>query len=296
MDLASEARRILLDLLCVDACRALAAADIPHVVLKGPSTALWLYDPPRTYRDVDLLVPVSRLRDAVGALETAKVAAAAERLGEGSAHSLVLLSPRGFEVDLHVTLPMLAPRSLDETWKAIAEHISSMDLGGTSVPVLDLAGRCLVLSLHAVASGNQDQRVREDIARAIAHGDAAAWEGARDLARDIGAEVLMDDGLAVADPTRPTRSVDALLKRSNALGSAFGLQRVAQQPGVVAKVREVAREAFPSAAFMRRVDSRAAGSRYALAGAYGRRLRRLAHELPGAIRQWQHARRTTGRQ
>ena len=40
---------------------------MPHVILKGPSTARWLYDPPRAYRDVDVLVPPAFVQQAADA-------------------------------------------------------------------------------------------------------------------------------------------------------------------------------------------------------------------------------------
>src|ERR1700749_375013 len=110
MDLVREANRLRLDLLSVQACDALAVAGIPHVLLKGPSTALWLYDPPRSYNDVDLMVPLSRVIEAAHALEAAGVASAsAGRVGEEAEHSYLLISPEGFEVDVHISLPTVHP-------------------------------------------------------------------------------------------------------------------------------------------------------------------------------------------
>ena len=71
---------------------------------------MWLYDPPRPYRYVDLLVPATRLRESVAVIERVGLAAAsAGRVGEEAAHSLVMISRDSFELDLHLTLPMLAP-------------------------------------------------------------------------------------------------------------------------------------------------------------------------------------------
>ena len=64
-DLRVIAHQIRLDLLAVAASAALAADGVPNALLKGPTTARWLYDPPRPYRDVDLLVPCSQLDRAV---------------------------------------------------------------------------------------------------------------------------------------------------------------------------------------------------------------------------------------
>ena len=156
LDLAAAATQMRLDLLAVRASRALAQASVPHALIKGPTTARWLYDPPRSYRDVDILVPRSRAEDAVNTLVTADVAhPRAGGLGEEASHSHLLISPPGFELDLHVTLPSLSSPpdgAPDHMWRILSAHLEPFDIDGADVPSLDAPARYLVLALHCLAS------------------------------------------------------------------------------------------------------------------------------------------------
>ena len=66
--LAAVMRKMRMDLAIAEVVEALREAGIPCILLKGPSTARWLYDPGelRTYIDIDLLVPFPR--NAAGAV------------------------------------------------------------------------------------------------------------------------------------------------------------------------------------------------------------------------------------
>jgi hypothetical protein len=190
MDLPGEVLRLRLDLLAVEVTQCLRSAGVPHVVLKGPSTSLWLYDPPRGYQDVDVLVPRSALSRAQEALAVSGVAApGAGVVGEEAPHSLLLRSTEGYEVDVHVSLPTVPP-SGDDIWNALAHHVEDLDLGVGRVPTLDTAGRCLVLALHALNNGPDSGQPIEDLARAQAACPGSVWDEAGALARWIGAEDL----------------------------------------------------------------------------------------------------------
>ena len=238
MNLEAAAQQLRLDLLAQDISSALAAAGIPHTLLKGPSTSIWLYDPPRGYRDVDLLVPSSQLDNAVQAVVgTGLAAAKGEHLGEEAPHSLLLISREGFELDLHITLPALSPdrhRDRDRVWNALSDHISGMTLvegSKVTVPVLDIPGRCLVLALHAVESGHQAPQVREDLERARVRASDEDWVVAARLADGLGVRDLFDAGLAIGRPDgEQPLPVYAYLKKTGAVGSAFGLQRLVKAP------------------------------------------------------------------
>src|SRR5215213_4879318 len=67
---AGAAYSLHLDLVAVQATRALEQAGVPAIVLKGPSIATWLYvdGGARPYDDCDLLVPLERFPDARRAL------------------------------------------------------------------------------------------------------------------------------------------------------------------------------------------------------------------------------------
>ena len=281
MDLAVEVQRLRLDALAVDLSRSLTAADVPHALLKGPTTAAWLYPDGRPYRDVDLLVPASRLPDAVRSL--AGSARPAARAFEESPHSQVLVSTEGFEVDLHVAPP--GTSATDDTWwDLFAPTLEpwAMDVG--TVPALGPGARCLVLALHALNSGPSDAQAAADLRRALALPDAV-WIEARALADAAGVRELFDAGVSGR-----ARSGRAALHLAEAPPAAFALQRFADA-GWRGRAGLLGREALPSRGFMARADPRSTTGRRALVAAHLRRWVRLARQLPAAARA---LRRTRG--
>jgi hypothetical protein len=179
-----------LDRLAVKASRSLTHAGVPHALIKGVTTARWLYDPPRAYRDVDLLVPRSRIKDAIRALKRDGVAEPkAGRLGEEASHSQVLISSEGYELDMHVTLPTLATPTRtegDRLWAVLEPHVQPFDLDGEQIPALDLPARFVVLVMHWVASSHDVVRVVMDKDLALGRLTPAEFLEAHQLAQQLG--------------------------------------------------------------------------------------------------------------
>lgn len=282
MDLAQESLRLRLDLLAVEVSQHFARAGIPHVLLKGPSTANWLYDPPRPYSDVDMLVPVSRAEAAVALLRAVGVAESVDgRVGEAASHSVLIRSPAGFQLDLHIALPTLQPDG-DRIWNVLSAHVEPLDLGVGSVPALDLAGRCLVLALHALNPDASQAAV--DLRRARASANVEIWQEAAKLAEQLNAADLFDAGLGmVGAGSGRAISPRAHLYATSAPSAAFGVQRLRE-----ARRRDVPRmlwhELIPSVGFMKHAYPEFADSRFGLARAHLRRWRRLLKQLPGTLR------------
>jgi hypothetical protein len=288
MDLHSEARRLRLDQLAVLVDATLRAAGIPHALLKGPSTTLWLYPEGRDYRDVDVLVPASQIGTAARALATAGVARARSGgVGEDAEHSLLLHNPDGFEVDLHRTLPSV-PVS-DEIWAALAPHVIDLALGVGSVAALDEPGRCLVLALHAAHSGPQELGPIEDLARARSLAAAESWRWAGCAATRLGVTDLLAAGLTRAGETmtEPLSRRAALLLRG-APAPAIGVQRLLSTPWRY-RPHLLIRELFPTPAFLRRAYPQQTSRRFGLLRANVRRWVNLVREVPEAIRAWRDA-------
>lgn len=295
VDVDVVVQQMRLDRLAVQASCALADADVPHVLLKGPTTARWLYSPPRTYRDVDLLVPHDVVQSAVRALEAAGVArASAGRLGEEASHSLLMLSPTGIELDLHITLPMLELRSdrTHDLWDALKEHIESFDLDGVAVPALDEPARCLVLALHALGNGQRDARSLEDLRRARLRGSAVTWDSAAGLAGRLGASALLQAGVTLVEkgPLPADLPLAVRLRLTGASGGAYQLERLRQVPRR-RRPALILRELFPSVGFMRYANPSGTRSAQSLTAAYFWRLVRLGRALPGEWRLWEQQRR-----
>ena len=278
MDLAGAAQRLRLDLDAVAVSASLTRAGVPHALLKGPSTSTWLYDPPRGYSDVDLLVPRSWVGRAVAALSHDGIATrSGGRVGEEAHHSLSMRTTSGFELDLHVSLPCVPVRG-DLVWSTLAPHVAPLDLGIGTVPALDEPGRCLVVALHALSTdGSLGQKV-EDLRRASNVAAPSSWSVARELARAMLAEDLYDGGLARLSPGSVELSHRAALYFDDAPASALALQRL-RDARWWERPRMVWRELFPSVAFMREFGSVSPSLRFWLVRSYVQRGRDLGHAL-----------------
>jgi hypothetical protein len=293
LDLRIEAERLRLDALAVLVSAELTRNEIPHALLKGPSTANWLYDPPRAYRDVDILLSPRTLDRAVHALDSAGIAfAQAGRPGEEAQHSMLLISADGFEVDVHLSLPTL-PVGLMSAWDVLRIHVETLDLGLGSVPKLDEPGRCLVLALHALNSGGGSGQPIEDLRRARVKAAMASWEVAAQLAAELGAQDLFSAAITLVegDPEPVAMaSPRARLYADGAPSGAFGLQRLSETR-LRGLPRAVWREIFPTPGFMRRAEPGRVQGWHGLMWAYMRRLTRLGRQFGPAVAAWSRAHR-----
>lgn len=285
--------QLRLDHLAHQVSEALSRSGIPHALIKGPTTSLWLYDPPRPYKDVDLLVPASRLQDAARCLAGAGiVAAGSARPGEEAPHSLVLRTDRGAEVDLHFGLPSVpAAGDGDALWDALASHVEAFELSGRTLPALGPTARGLVLAVHAVNSGRRSERPLEDLRRARAALGAAGWTDVVTLARTIGVEdhLRVAEMLAQGHDTSSTRA-DVLLYVNGASGSAIQLERLLNL-SVGRAARDLFSELFPSREMVSRMFPDLASRRAPYLRGCLRRWALLGRGLPRAVREVHAARR-----
>jgi hypothetical protein len=278
MDLRAEAQRLRIDVVSVQASSALTAGGVPHVLLKGPSTSLWLYDPPRAYSDVDLLVPYSRLADAEAALSGVGIERALAPTGSVRSHSVLFHGADSVEVDVHVTLPKLVPDG-DLPWRVLGPHVERLDLEVGVVPVLDRAARCLVLALHGLDIGEPSEQALEDLRRARSSASDAEWAIAEALARELKAHELFRVSLARADGLPDpdvSWSVYLQLHGEPELGS--GLRRLTVD-GWRGFPRRLWAELFPHPDLIRQSDAPNARGALGLVAGYLRRWLRISREL-----------------
>jgi Uncharacterised nucleotidyltransferase len=284
VDAIETAQQLRIDATAKRVSEALTTAGIEHVFLKGPSTSFWLYDPPRAYRDVDVLVPDHDVHRAADGLARADVAhASAGGVGEEAPHSLLMLTDARVEVDVHIALPMMS-RS-DGLWPILREHREPLLVGDTTIPVLDLPGRCVVLALHALASADSTPQVVEDLRRAVQRASPAVWAEAEQLATQLDVHGLYVAGLTLVGVDRSADEIPPLarLKLEHAPSSAIALQQLASAPWH-RKLPLLMREIVPSRGFMQQAYPSAAEGRAALSRAHMQRWRRLARDLPAAVR------------
>lgn len=279
----------------------LQAAGIDHVLLKGPSTAAWLYADPRErgYVDTDLLVASSTLERTVDALLplglAAPLAHASEQEQDG--HSVVLRPgpdcPWG-EVDVHHTLPGVAVGGND-VWGALTKHLSRQVLLNQQVTTLDETGRALVVLLHAARNGLTDARSTQDLRLLLQR--ALDWGAVRSLASELQALPAMARALRLTDEGGPllaqlglegVTNVEMELRDADAPALAYGLARLAATKGIRARAKQVRTELWPTPAFLEYWAEReglAPGRRRLQRAEY------VLRQLPRATRVWWSAQR-----
>ena len=289
-----------LDVVGLRVSRALRAAAVPHALIKGPTSARWLYDGSRPYRDVDLLGPASMLSRAVAGLERAGIARRlAGAAGEEADHSLLMTTPTGIELDFHRSLPFVPTghgHTEDLVWHVLAEHLEDFELfDGEPVPALDEVGRCLVLVLHALTNQAGSQ-ADEDLRLARTKAAPESWTQALDVADRLGIRDIYAAGLLLSDDDGSERALPpmAYLRRHAAPSLAVGLQRLVEASWTD-RLMLVARKAVPTPGFMQYSDPQARQGAMALAGSHVRRWRRLLRGLPDAVRALEQARARTER-
>ena len=295
-------RKMQMDRAIAEVVEALRDAGIPCILLKGPSTARWLYDPGelRTYIDIDLLVPSPR--NAAGAVLEPLGFAPCPRepvyvwrppaLGWMRAVDLA-------RVELHETFEGIRVPD-DAAWALLATHREDMDVCGAQVPVLDVAGRALIVALHAAAHGIERAKSVTDLQRALARASLEDWAAAASLARQLDATEGLAAGLRLVAPGQAladtlglpsTFSPEVTLRAANAGGPPLAFERLATFRGLGPRVRYAALLLFPPPRYIRIWAAREPGRPKTLARGYASRLVRIARMTVPALAAWRRARR-----
>jgi hypothetical protein len=304
--LYAAARTIVVDRVTAQVVRAFDSARIPSVLLKGPVLARALYgDAARPYGDADLLVPPDRIPDAEHALAglgfegPPRAAFRGRWTPSGIEHS----RRDGARVDLHATVHG-ATVGAEAVWAAIEPVTEPMELSGTSVRVPRPPAIAYLVASHAAHHGIETVKPLRDLELAVERLPEDAWRDALELADRVGGRAALAEGLRLTPAGAPLAErlgldpaveVDVVLGALSPPPSALGWQRVLSAHGAVPKVRALGRELVPSRDYMRTwaADPRLAGA--GLAHAHGRRLLRLAAEIPAAFAVLREARREVRR-
>lgn len=145
----TAARNMILGQAAEECIRALAAAGVPTIVLKGLDYEARLYETPgaRPTADVDLLVPGESRRAAFGVLSRLRFEprAAAPGFDDADYHE-VAWNRADAEIDLHMALAPLVRCRIDysEVWR----ESEPFRLGGTDTRVLARPHAAIFQALH----------------------------------------------------------------------------------------------------------------------------------------------------
>jgi hypothetical protein len=265
------------------------SAEIDVLLVKGPVIAAWLYPSDvRHYGDGDLLVSPADWDRAVDVLEELGFRDFLRPLGHPRMESQAGTGfMRGAEsIDLHSTLPGLHADP-QEVWRSLWSTAQTQRVGGRTVQVPDRPGVLMHIALHA--GHHVEGKPIEDLKRAIATATDDEWRAAATLAAELDGLEAFASGLRLAPAAAPiagrlnlaaTWSLKHELRGAQ-VPLAEGLNELVSAP-LSAKAHLVARELFPTAAFMRWAMPLARRGRVGLVLSYPQRWLWLASRLPAA--------------
>jgi hypothetical protein len=290
---------LAVEAVAVEVATALERSGIASILLKGPSVIRWLY-PAATDRysvDVDLLVAPADLQRAETSLAELDFRPFEPRRHDKHARSWV--RPKAaVPVDLHSSVFGVGVD--DETaWRALWGVTEQLEVGGTSVSVLQSHGRALHLALHAAQETPDKTQALKDLGRGLDLLELDVWRQARVLAVQLdalpalGAGLrLMTDGARVAHELELPQHVtpEIALRAAGPPDLSLGLNRLIGMKGTVARARYIASRTFPSPAAMRAWSALARRGRLGLAAAYVWRVPWLATGIVPAVRAVRAAR------
>jgi hypothetical protein len=301
----AAAQRLRIDYVTAEVLRALDAAGVPSILLKGASVVRWLYEPdePRAYGDCDLLVPAGGFDAAAGVL--AELGFEAELDEEAMPdwwreHGLAWFRPNDrAAVDLHRTLPgvQVDARRL---WDTLAATTESVVVGGSPARTLAPPGRAMHVALHAAQHGDEMRQPLADLERALQRADEETWRQAAELAAALGATAalatglrLLTSGAALADRLglESDRSSEVAL-RAEAAAEALTVERVFRARGFRGRLSIIRHKLAPPPTFMRKWSPLARRNRLGLVAAYVWRPIWIMIRAPSAVRAWWDAHRT----
>jgi hypothetical protein len=290
--LETAASNLSLEALAREVVRAFRRGGIEPVLLRGVSTALWLYeDGTRSYDDLDLLVDPRRIADCELILAELGFRRSRVELAfpEGRPRHASTWSRGLGTVDLHRTL--VGPRvPADEVWSTLSARTERWTIGGTEITVLDTPCRALVLALHMAQHGPAFAATREDLERALAAVPDQTWAEAASLARLLDTETSMAAGLCFVPGGNGLTAALGLqldgtvpMDGSPSFHFVHGLLSLMQTPGLRDKARFAWTKLFPPAELMRSRFSSARAGRLALARVYAVRIAQTTWYLPSAL-------------
>ena len=238
----ATARALAADAACAEVVRAWQKRSIDSILLKGPTTAMWLYrDEPRAYNDSDLLVAPDRLADAEATLGELGFVPATQPDAEHS--NQWTRSADGSIIDLHSTI-WGTTRPPHHVWNELQDWVEPYRIGPATTRALRLPARALHLALHA-GQHPDVPKPREDLRRALKQVSLSDWRDAERLAERLWALPLAAYGLQL-EPVGRELLRQLPLARAGLVAEledaplAIGFARLAAARGLRAKVAVLA--------------------------------------------------------
>jgi len=298
----AAAGRLRVDYAAAEAIRALDAAGVQSIVLKGPSVARWLYVPEdaRLYVDCDLLVAPDKFEAAVGVLVRLGFEPELDETEMPTwwrEHALTTFRKEdGVMIDLHRSLQGVHVPD-EQLWATLSEATDTLTVGDFSARALTEPGRVMHVALHAAQHGGT-QRDLDVLGRALDQLDEGTWRAAAELAAALDATAGLERGLRflpagarLADRLglhgAPAIEVEL---RAEGAAEALTVARFLATRGLLARLALLRHKLAPPPTFMRKWSPLARRGRLGLAIAYLWRPIWIVTRTPRALQAWSRAR------
>lgn len=299
-------RTLAVDATTVEVLRALQAAGLRCILLKGPTLQRELHrdGSRRGYRDTDVLVAPAGLRTAehvLAGLGFSLTIDHRDHPGVSEPHAQEWERPGRACLDLHWRIPGVGVEA-QRAWDVLAAHTTPVALGDVVADSLSSPGIALLVALHAAHHGTTVKKPIRDLERAIAQIDAGTWAAAARLASGLDAREALAAGLRLAragDRLAADLGLPAVesprrrLMAGDQPPGSLGVLRILEAPTARQRARAVRAELLPAPAFMRASSPLARRGPVGLVAAYLVRPVARAWQLPAAIRAVRRSRRAT---
>jgi hypothetical protein len=196
------AENLLIDSLAAEMFGSFRAAGVSAILLKGPSTALWLYGiGERPYGDVDLLVAPWGMEGASSTLEELGFSCTSV-YGLRDRRSATDWKRGWASVDVHAALNLLEHGDPQRNWEILAARTEILEVAGGPLPVLQPPARLVSIVLHSLHDALECERYgfssaqsREDMRRALSIVEHDTWAEAARVAHLLNAAGEFGAGL-----------------------------------------------------------------------------------------------------
>jgi hypothetical protein len=303
-EFAKKAWSFYVDQVTAEVTTQFEAQGVASILLKGPGFEALLYDAVdgRFYRDTDVLVRVhdrARAERVLADRGFVRIDRSEPTLGPAPSYARTFHRARdGALVDLHWRLSG-AGAPPGHVWSRLSSHVTTLEVGGRPVRVLDAAASALLVALHSAHHGTGRPKTLTDVEHAVDRLDRATWERARSLADELRAREAFAAGLrltsagdALADSLGLARPASAAmwLKTNPRTYGAWALDQALQYETTSGRLVALARIVWPSPAVMRTFFPLAQRGRLGLMLAYLLRPARLVVHAGPAFRGLARAR------
>ncbi len=298
------AARLRVDSATAEVLRALDAARVESILLKGASNRRWLgTDAKRGYADCDLLVGPDDLAVAERVLSSLGFAAeldVARMPAWWREHAVAWTREVDLAaIDLHRTLPGIG---VDDrrAWSLLSTGTEQLIVGGYPARVLAVPARAVQAALHAAHHGDRASPALSDLTRALLQTDEGTWQVAAALASDLGAVDAFLAGLRLdpaGDELAARLGIHARARVQTALVEAtlrapvLSVDRFARANGLRTRLSMIRHKLVPPRTFMRSWSPLARRGLAGLLLAYAWRPVWVLTRVPAALRTWRKARR-----